>query len=155
MPTAETRLTAGYHVTGAGRGDAPARKSAVTRGSSHRRLPARQSAEASAASFHVGPDDLRYQVDAQVSHVDLQRIGKEFHIQTLTTDRYRSVLNGHVTATVRGSDLDTMELAAAGAVVKSSMFAGEFPEMAFDTTISNGALRVKARGWSTAWISPS
>jgi hypothetical protein len=146
MPTAETRLTAAYHVTGA----VPRGRPGTQVGGDARFEPSTAAGAAiaggSTASFHVGPDDLRYEVDAQVSNLDLQRIGKEFHIETLTTDRYRSVLNGHVTATVRGSDLDTMELAAAGTVVKSSMFAGEFPEMAFDATIRDGALRVKAKG---------
>jgi autotransporter translocation and assembly factor TamB len=146
VPPAETRLATAYHVMGA-----------VPRGRPGTEVGGDATFEASTAagvridggstaSFHVGPDDLRYHVDAQVSNVDLRRIGDEFGIQTLATDRYRSVLNGHVMATVRGSDIDTMDLAATGTLVKSSMFAGEFPEMSFDTTIRNGALRVKAQG---------
>jgi TamB, inner membrane protein subunit of TAM complex len=145
-PTAETRLTAAYHVMGVVPVGRPG-----TRVSGETTLESSVVAgvnvdRGATVSFHVGPGDLRYQVDGQVSEVDLRRIGEEFHIRTLATDRYRSRLNGRVSATVRGSDLATMDLAATGTVVKSSMFDGTFPEVSFDTTIRDGSLRVKAKG---------
>jgi autotransporter translocation and assembly factor TamB len=145
-PTAETRLTTAYHVTGVVPVGRPGVQVSGETTLESSVVAGVRVDNGATASFHVGPGDLRYQVDAQVSDVDVRRIGEEFHIQTLATDRYRSRLNGHVSATVRGSDLATMDLAATGTLVKSSMFNGTFPEVSFDTTIRDGSLRVKAKG---------
>src|SRR5262249_3935726 len=40
----------------------------------------------------------------------------------------------------------TMDLTAAGTIVKASMFDGTFTDTSFETTISNGSLRVRAKG---------
>src|SRR5580765_488213 len=145
-PAAQTRLTTAYHVTGI----VPQGRPGVDLTGETTLQPSTVSgtyiAGGATASFHVAPGDLRYAVDGQVSDVDLQRIGNEFNIQTLTADRYRSKLNGHVVATVRGSDLDTMDLSATGTVVRSSMFDGTFADVSFDTAIRDGSLSVKAKG---------
>jgi hypothetical protein len=149
VPPAETRLAGAYHVKGAvpiGRPGTQVDGETTLEAST---VAGTNIGRGTTASFHVSAGDLRdlrFKVDGQLSSLDLRRIGDEFHIQTLATDRYRSALNGHVTATVHGWDIDTMDLAATGTVVQSSMFSGTFPEVSFDTTIKDGALRVKARG---------
>jgi translocation-and-assembly-module (TAM) inner membrane subunit TamB-like protein len=149
VPPAESRLAGTYHVTGTvpiGRpgtqvdGETTFEPSTVAGTTLER---------GSTATFHVLAGDLgelRFKVDGQVADLDLRRIGDEFHIQTIATNRYRSAINGHITATVHGWDLDTMELAATGTAVRSSMFSGSFPQVSFDTTIRGGTLRVKASG---------
>ena len=149
VPPAETRLNGAYHVTGV----VPiGRPGTLVDGETmfDSSMAAGMNIDRGAmASFHVRAgdlQDLRFKVDGQVSRVDLQRIGREFGIQTLANDRYRSALNGRIMATARGWGLDTMDLAATGTIVSSSMFSGTFPQVSFDTTIRNGALRVKANG---------
>jgi autotransporter translocation and assembly factor TamB len=149
VPPADSRLAGAYHVTGTvpiGRpgtqidGETTFERSTVAGLTIDR---------GATASFHVTAGDLgalRFKVDGQVSNLDLKRIGDEFQIQTLASNRYRSALNGHIAATVHGWDLDTMELAATGTMVSSSMFSGTAPQLSFDTTIRDGALRVKASG---------
>jgi translocation-and-assembly-module (TAM) inner membrane subunit TamB-like protein len=149
VPPADSRLAGTYRVTGTvpiGRpgtqidGETTFERSTVAGMTIDR---------GATASFHVTAGDLgalRFTVDGQVSNLDLQRIGDQFQIQTLASNRYRSALNGHIAAAVHGWDLDTMELAATGTMVSSSMFAGRFPQVSFDTTIRDGALRVKANG---------
>jgi len=149
VPPAESRLAGSYHVVGTvpiGRpgtqidGETTFEPSTVAGTNIDR---------GSTATFHVLAGDLaalRFTVNGQVSNLDLRRIGDEFHIQTLATNRYRSAINGHINATVHGWDLDTMELTANGTAVRSLMFSGSFPQLSFDTTIKDGALRVKANG---------
>jgi len=146
VPPADTRIAGAYHVI-----------IAVPRGRPGTRLTGEATLEPSTVagaeiangatvSFGVGAGELSYQVDATLANLDLRRIGDEFHIQTLAAERYRGRLNGHVNASVRGADIDTMELQATGRLETASLFAGEFTNLDFETTIKDGGLRVKANG---------
>src|SRR5262249_22574613 len=54
--------------------------------------------------------DIAYRADATVSNLDLERIGREFNVPALATDRYKSTINGRVVADGRGTTPDTMDV---------------------------------------------
>ena len=93
VPPAETRLAGVYHVKGAvpiGRPGTQVDGETTLEPST---VAGTNIGRGATASFHVSAGDLRdlrFKVDGQVSNLDLRRIGDEFHIQTLATDRYRS-----------------------------------------------------------------
>ena len=145
IPPAETKLTLGYrvniviprkpgwHVDG----DVQLSKSTVA---------GVTIGDGATASFTFEPNVVRYRVDMNVLDVDLQRIGHQFDVMALDNPRYQSSLNGHVTADVKGTALETMDLKANGVVMASSLFGGRIPEMTFESTIANGDLHVTTTG---------
>jgi translocation and assembly module TamB len=145
IPAAATQITSSFHVLVAvPRNHGPHIDAMTTWQSST--VAGATIADGSSVGFHVGAGDSRYLVDATVSDLDLQRFGEGFHLTGLASDRFRSNVNGRVMASVHGWDVDTMELHATGSLVDSSMFSGRVQATSFETTLAQGAMRVKAEG---------
>ncbi|HXD74173.1 MAG TPA: translocation/assembly module TamB domain-containing protein, partial [Vicinamibacterales bacterium] len=145
MPPAETKLTANYHVNIViprkpgwhVDGDVTLAKSTVA---------GVTIGDGATASFLFEPNVTQYSADMNVLDVDLKRIGDQFNIMALQDPKYRTNLNGHVTAKVNGTAVETMSLSASGALTNSTLFGGTVPTLTFESTIANNDLHVKANG---------
>jgi len=89
---------------------------------------------------------IGYTADAEVSGVDLQHIGEALKIQALSEARYKTDLNGHLTARGQGTDPSTMSATASGTLQDSSLLGGHVPALTFEASLSGDAARVKASG---------
>ena len=140
IPPAETNLNAQYRVSGSSRtlhGDARFEPSTVAGATI---------AAGSTAAVSIGGDDVAYQADATVNDVDLQRVGEAFQIPALAVDKYKTSINGHVTASGRGTDPHGIELTAQGTLADSSVLGGRIPQLAFDADLHGDTAHLKANG---------
>jgi autotransporter translocation and assembly factor TamB len=145
IPPAETRLSLGYHVNIV----IPRKPGWHVDGSvqlAKSTVAGVTIGDGSKASFVFEPNVVQYTADLSVLDVDLQRVGQQFNVMALADPRYRSSVNGHVVADVKGTTLETMDLKASGALTDSTVFGGRISELTFDSTIANGNLHVKANG---------
>jgi autotransporter translocation and assembly factor TamB len=143
-PPAATRINAAFRAQGTGRrseGQATFEESTVA-------------GARIAAGSHVGwslaGGQLRYDADVQLSDVNVQRVGREFRIPPLASDRYASALNAHVLAQGRGIGLTSMSATAKGSFVGSKIFGGEVAGLTFDAAIAGGSASVQATGTFSA-----
>jgi len=90
--------------------------------------------------------DVRYDADATVTNLDLQRVGQALKAPALAEDRFKSVLNGHVTVNGHGAALKEMEIRATGTLADSSLLGGHVPQLAFDASMANDVAHVTADG---------
>jgi translocation and assembly module TamB len=157
-PPAETDVNAEYHVAGTPqsmKGDLRFQPSTVagarieqgsTAGFSYANTGGaatglgRRSAEGAKAA------DVGYDADVTVSNVDLQRIGGAFNVSALESDRYKSDINGHVTASGKGTDPKAMDVTANGTITDSTVMGGRIPNLAFDARLAEDNAHVKANG---------
>ncbi len=65
-------------------------------------------------------DDVVYAVDATVSDLDLERVGRAFKVAALAEERYRSSINGHVVAKGRGTDPQRLDVTANGTLTDTT-----------------------------------
>jgi autotransporter translocation and assembly factor TamB len=100
----------------------------------------------STASVAVNGADVQYQTDATVAGVDLQQLGEQFNIPALATDRFKSSLNGHITASGRGTTPNALDLTARGTLTDSSVLGGHVGAMTFDASVNGDTTHVKAAG---------
>jgi autotransporter translocation and assembly factor TamB len=103
-------------------------------------------AEGGTAGVTIDGKSLGYRADASVRSLDLQRIGRAFGIDALSTERYASAVNGTFSVTGTGTTIAEMTLDARGTLVESRLFGGTVPRMAFATHLAGQALSVKAQG---------
>ena len=146
LPAAPSNVNADYHVTGtvpasgAGltvRGDVEFLESSIAGARIARR---------STAGFSLDGTQIRYQADATVAGLDLEKIGEAFGVRALATGRYQSSINGHVAASGQGTKPEAMTLSANGTLAESSIFGGRIPRMTFDAGVVNNTAHVKANG---------
>ncbi|HEV8347622.1 MAG TPA: translocation/assembly module TamB domain-containing protein, partial [Vicinamibacterales bacterium] len=140
IPPADTNVNAAYHVAGTPanlKGDLRFEPSAIA---------GAQIAGGSTASFSVNGKEIGYAADATVANLDLQRIGKEFDVPALATDRYASRINGHVTAKGRGTTPETLDVTANGTLTDTAIMGGRIPQMTFDAAIAGDTAHVRANG---------
>ena len=90
--------------------------------------------------------DVSYRADATVADLDLQHVGQQFRVAALADDRYKSVINGHLTANGRGTTLDAMDVTASGTLNDTPVFGGTIPQLTFDAAVANDTAHVKANG---------
>jgi autotransporter translocation and assembly factor TamB len=90
--------------------------------------------------------DTRYQADATVSGVDLERVGRELNMPALADGRYESNLNAHVTASGSGTTPETMNVTASGSLTDSTILGGRIPGVDFAAAVANGTAHVTADG---------
>jgi hypothetical protein len=140
VPPAETNVNTAYHVAGTTeslKGDLQFEPSTIA---------GAQIAKGSTAAFTVEGKDVGYAADATVANLDLQRIGREFDVPALATDRYASRINGHVTAKGGGTTPETLEVTANGTLTDTAILGGRIPEMTFDASIAADTAHVRANG---------
>ena len=103
-------------------------------------------AEASTVEFSVNGDDVAYAVDATVSDLDLERVGRAFNVAALAEERYRSSINGHVVARGRGTDPQQLDVIANGTLTDTTLLGGAIPALTFDVALAEDTVHVKANG---------
>ena len=162
VPPANTNINAAYHVVGSAplesggetsiNGDlrfepstiAGAKIAAASTAGFSVNVP--PSPTAARAGFGEAGKNVTYRVDATVADLDLQRIGTEFDVSALATDRYKSAINGHIVAEGHGDSPKEMALTASGTLTDTSILGGRIPQVAFDAAIARDTLHVKANG---------
>ncbi|OLC74515.1 MAG: hypothetical protein AUH72_21605 [Acidobacteria bacterium 13_1_40CM_4_65_8] len=149
VPPADTNVNAAYHVAGAVRSGVNRTKGDLTFDPST--IAGAQIARGSTASFSVNGSDIGYSADANVSNLDLQRIGQELNVPALATDRYKSTINGHVIANGRGTTPETIDVTANGTLTDTAILGGRIPQMTFDAAIAHETVHVQANGAFTGF----
>ena len=149
VPPADTNVNAAYHVAGAVGSGANRLKGDLKFEPST--IAGTQIAAGSTAGFSVNGKDIGYSADATVSNLDLQRVGKEFDVPALATDRYKSTINGHVVANGRGTTPETMDVTANGTLTDTAILGGRIPQMTFDAAMAHDTVHVKANGAFTGF----
>jgi hypothetical protein len=142
LPTADTNITADYHLAGSAlptnlRGDLHFLPSSVA---------GAEIAAGSTAGFTLSGKAIGYSADATVSNVDLQRIGEAFDVPALADERYKSVINAHVTADGRGTTPRDLDVTASGTVTDTALLGGQIPRLDFIATLAGDTAHVKANG---------
>ena len=95
-------------------------------------------------SLHGG--NVGYQADATLERLDPERIGQAFNVPALADDRYKSLLNGHVTASGDRTTLEEVNLTAQGSLFDSSILGGHVPQLSFDVSVADDTAHVRANG---------
>jgi len=149
VPPADTNVNAAYHIAGAVGSGANRLKGDLKFEPST--IAGTQIAAGSTAGFSVDGKDIGYSADATVSNLDLQRVGKEFDVPALATDRYKSTINGHVVANGRGTTPETMDVTANGTLTDTAILGGRIPQMTFDAAMAHDTVHVKANGAFTGF----
>ena len=80
----------------------------------------------------IDGSDIVYRADATVADLDLQRIGSEFRVPALATERYKSSLNAHIAASGRGTTPQTLDVTARGTLDDTTILGGTIPQLDFD-----------------------
>ena len=73
-------------------------------------------AKGGTAAVTLGKDPVEYKADATVENLDLQTFGEQFDIPALANARFKSTLNGHVTASGRGATAEDLDVTANGSL---------------------------------------
>jgi autotransporter translocation and assembly factor TamB len=173
IPAADTDVNADYHVAGSvPAGSAPDRTRAQrgrgtnSSGASSRTnlkgdlrfltstVAGAEIADGSTVAVAVDGDDISYSADATVASLDLQRVGREFNVPALATERYASTINGHVVAEGQGTDPKEMDVTADGMLTDTSIMGGRIPELQFGAKLAADAAHLKATG-TIADLDPS
>jgi autotransporter translocation and assembly factor TamB len=143
VPPAATDVNADYHVVGAAatpqnvKGDLRFAPSTIA---------GARVAAGSTAGFSISGRQITYRTDATVADLDLERVGKEFNVPALATDRYKSAINGHIVASGSGTRPGEMDVTATGTLSDSSILGGKIPSLAFDAALARDTAHVKANG---------
>jgi autotransporter translocation and assembly factor TamB len=140
VPPAGTNINAAYHVAGSTgniNGDLRFEPSTIA---------GAKVAAGSTAGFSVNGQDIGYKADATVADLDLQRIGTEFRVPALATDRYQSAINGHIVAEGHGTTPKEMDLKASGTFTDTSILGAHIPQIAFDAMLARDTVHIKANG---------
>ena len=97
-------------------------------------------------TFAFGDGAPRYSAAGEVSNLDVQRVGTEFGITALATDRYRSTVNGSFDVTGSGGGRYPLTLDVTGTLVDSSLFGATFPRLDVTTSLGGGDIRIGTKG---------
>jgi autotransporter translocation and assembly factor TamB len=103
-------------------------------------------ADGSTAGVTVDGKAIGYSADAAVSNLDLQRIGEQFKVPALASDRYKSTINAHLVANGRGTTPKEMDVTAKGSLTNTSIMGGTIPQLDFDAAMARDTAHVKANG---------
>jgi uncharacterized protein involved in outer membrane biogenesis len=103
-------------------------------------------ASGTTGTFAFGAGAPTYSAKGEVAGVDVQRVGREFEIAAIATDRYRSVVNGTFDATGSGGGRYPLTLDVTGTLVDSQLFGAAFPRMDVATNLAGGDLRARTNG---------
>jgi autotransporter translocation and assembly factor TamB len=103
-------------------------------------------AEGSVGTFAFGEGTPTYTAKGQVAGLDVQRVGREFGIEAIATDRYRSVVDGSFDVAGSGGGRYPLTLDVTGTLVDSQLFEATFPRMDVTTSLGGGNIRVRTEG---------
>ena len=105
-------------------------------------------------TFSFGTGAPAYSAKGAIADLDVQQLGREFRIQALAQDRYRSSVSGRFDVTGSGGGRYPLMLDATGTLVDSTLFGASFPLMNVNASLSDGNARIKTTG-SFADLDPS
>ncbi|MEQ1907393.1 MAG: translocation/assembly module TamB domain-containing protein [Vicinamibacterales bacterium] len=143
-PAASSDITAEYRVTGsAGPRLGPTNADLTFQPST---VAGARIAAGSTAGVTLNGSDIAYRADATFAGLDLQQVGEQFHVPALAVDRYRSSINGQITATGRGTAPATLELTAHGTLNEASILGGTIEQLTFDVGVADDTARITADG---------
>jgi hypothetical protein len=111
-------------------------------------------AQGTVATFSFGAGAPTYTAKGEVAGADVQRIGREFRIAAIATDRYRSVVTGSFDVSGSGGGRYPLALEVSGTLVDSQLFGATFPQMELMTHLAGGDLRVQTTG-SVVGLNPA
>ena len=140
VPAVESRLQAAYHIAGPLRslqGEARLRRST---------LAGATLADGTTASFSLAGPEIAYGADGTVEGVDLQRVGRDFGIESLQDERFRGEINGDFRVSGSGTRLPALALEAQARLRDSSLSGARLPVMAVGAHIERGGGRFTADG---------
>jgi hypothetical protein len=155
IPPAATDVNADYHIVGSvatgaaaphGAGGPPATELKADAHFLLSTVAGAKIADGSTAGFQMHGQEIAYSADATVAELDLQRVGEQFGVPALATDRYRSAISAHITANGRGATPQEMDVTAHGTVTDASLLGGRIPQLAFDASLAHDTAHVKANG---------
>jgi translocation and assembly module TamB len=109
-------------------------------------VPGARIAEGSAVGFSIDGKNVGYRADATLNDVDLERVGQAFNVPSLATDRYKSSINAHLTASGHGTRPQEMDLTASGTLTDSTLIGGRIPQLSFEAMVGNDTAHIKATG---------
>ena len=140
VPRASSDLQFTYTLTGRGR------TVAVDATFDTSTLSGATIAEGTAGSFTFGAGAPTYTAKGHIADLDVQRLGREFGIDAVATDRYGSRVNGTFDVTGSGGGRYPLTLAVAGTVIDSAMFGATFPRMEVATNVAGGDAFIRTKG---------
>jgi uncharacterized protein involved in outer membrane biogenesis len=144
VPPASTDVNGEYHIVGT----APSNVEGDLRFAPSTIAGARIAAGGT-GGFSMAGGQITYRADATVADLDLQRMGKEFDVPAIATDRYKSAINGHVIingTSGSGTTPKEMNLTASGTLTDTAILGGTIPQMTFDAALAHDTAHVKANG---------
>ena len=144
VPPAATDVNAAYHAVGS-IGSASSR-TVVDLRFEPSTVAGTRIAAGSTAGVTLEGADISYTADANVTGLNLQRVGSEFQVPALATDRYASAINGHVAATGHGTTPQDLDVTAHGTLTDSAILGGQMPQLDFDVAMARDTAHVKATG---------
>jgi hypothetical protein len=97
-------------------------------------------------TFRFGAGAPQYTARGEVYGADVQRIGREFGIAAIATERYRSRVNGSFEVDGTGGGRYPLTLDVTGTVVDSELFGATFPRMDVSANLAGGDARVRTNG---------
>jgi autotransporter translocation and assembly factor TamB len=100
----------------------------------------------STAGATINGHAIAYRADVTVADLDLQRLGREFKVAALDTERYQSDINGHVVASGTGTTPREMDVTARGSLKDSTILGGTIAALDFDGSLVHDTAHVKATG---------
>src|SRR4051812_10920091 len=143
VPPAATDITAAYRAKGS---VVPTTNVVADLEFAESKVGDARIAAGSTAGATINGADIAFRADASVSDLDLQQIGDQFRVPALANQRYKSRINGHVAASGRGTDPQSMDVTANGTLTDTSILGGTIPQLAFDASLSADTAHVKADG---------
>ncbi|HEY2906959.1 MAG TPA: translocation/assembly module TamB domain-containing protein [Vicinamibacterales bacterium] len=148
IPPASTHVGADYHVAGTVASGAKTSRMDVKADATfvESTLAGATIAQGSKVGVVMNGSEIGYSADATVSNLDMQRVGREFNVPALDSDRYKSDVNAHITAEGRGTKPAEMNLTANGALTDSTLMGGHIPQLSFDASMVDDTAHVKANG---------
>ena len=98
------------------------------------------------ASFSREGEVIGYAARGTIARLDLQRVGQAFGLQALSTDRFRSDINGRFSVEGRGTEPARMTLDANAWLENSTLSMARVPGLQAEAHLEDGAARVRANG---------
>ena len=144
IPPAVTDVNADYHAVGSVRSGSS--RTNVDLHFQPSTIAGARIAAGSTAGITVNGSDIAYRANATVADLDLQGIGEQFHVPALADGRYKSAINGHVTAEGRGTTPAALTLTASGTLNDSSILGGTIPQLTFTASVADDAAHLTASG---------
>jgi hypothetical protein len=101
-------------------------------------------------TFSFGAGSPTYTARGEIAGVDVQRVGREFNIPTLATDRYQSSVSGTFDMAGAGGGSYPLTLDVTGTMVDSQLFGAPSRAWTYDAPGQTGNV-AGAHAWERSW----